>query len=285
MAMRQLRGSASERRLLLLFVLGALLAVGASARTATSAADGAAATPPCALATANQLVEQHRLNSFLLDNPVRQLLCGPFMGPGTEAMAVTIGAPTCWPVQSWAILGFRSGSWQLLKEIPAYLIPPLTAVGNDIREETAVQRPGDSRCLPTGGTHARLWHWNGTEFVAGPWKQVKPGAALTRAAFRSPTGNIECGMVDEGRSTLVDCWTFRPPQRAKLYPGGRLTICRGQARCNIGNIGEEEPTLAYGKHQTVGRFRCVSRFTGMTCTETRSGKGFLLSRSGVSRIG
>ena len=135
-------------------MLGALLAVGASARTATSAADGPTATPPCTLATATQLVEQYRLNSFLLDNPVRQLLCGPFMGPGTEAMAVTIGAPTCWPVQSWAILGFRSGRWQLLKEIPAYLIPPLTAVGNDI----ARRPPSSDRGTPAAsqpGARAR----------------------------------------------------------------------------------------------------------------------------------
>ena len=92
-------------------------------------------------------------------------------------------------------------------------------------------------------------------------------------------------MADEGRSKLVECWTFRPPQKAKLYPGGHVTICRGsERRCKLGNIGEG-PTLAYGKQQTVGRFRCVSRFTGMTCTETRSGKGFLLNRSGVKKIG
>ena len=135
-------------------------------RPAGSAAD-------CSVATATQLVEQYRLNHFDLPNPVRQLLCGSFMGPGSEAMAITIGAPTCWPIQHWAILGFRDGAWRLLETVPAYLIPPLTAVGNDIREETAVQRSGDARCFPSGGTRARLWHWDGTRFVAGPGRRSR----------------------------------------------------------------------------------------------------------------
>ena len=49
--------------------------------------DGAKAKADCSLATALQLVQQHDLNDFLLPNPVQQVLCGPFAGPGSEAMA------------------------------------------------------------------------------------------------------------------------------------------------------------------------------------------------------
>jgi hypothetical protein len=128
----------------------------------------------CSRATAGQLVEKHRLNHFLLPDPVAQLLCGPFTGPGSDAMAVTIYAPTCWPIQNWGVFRFAQGVWKLVLDQPAYLVPPLVAVGSDIRETTAIHRPGDSRCLPSGGTHARMWRWNGKRLVAGPWKQVTP---------------------------------------------------------------------------------------------------------------
>ena len=238
----------------------------------------------CSTATATELVEQHRLNAFALPNPVRQVLCGAFMGPGSEAMAVTIGAPTCWPIQHWAIFGLRGGAWQLLAEIPAYLIPPLTAVGNDIREETAVRRAGDPRCLPSGGTHARLWHWDGTTFVAGAWTQVKAAAKEAFAVFYSPSRNLICTMGDDAQFVGVGCQSYKPPHTASLTAAGRVKTCRG-IRC-IGDPGDvPKTTLGYGRQLTIGRFRCRSAPTGITCIVIRTGKGFLISRTGVTRVG
>jgi hypothetical protein len=242
------------------------------------------AAADCSEATARQLVEQHRLNDFGLPNPVRQVLCGAFTGSGSEAMAIAISAPTCWGIQRWAVFAYTSGAWRLVLDQRRFIFP-LAVVGSDIREHSPVFRAGDPRCLPSGGSHARVWHWNGTRLTAGPWRQVTPGAAVTSAAFRSPSQNIECGMSDNRSGRLVECWTSRPPQKAKLYLGGRVTICRGsQARCRIGNAGEV-PTLAYGRQTTVGRFRCSSRRIGIACTVISSGKGFLINRSGVRRIG
>jgi hypothetical protein len=91
--------------------------------------------------------------------------------------------------------------------------------------------------------------------------------------------------VDDRTRAIVECWTFRPPQKVKLYPGGRLAICRGsEARCKLGNAGEL-PTLGYGRQITVGRFRCLSRRSGVRCTVIQSRKGFLINRSGVRRVG
>lgn len=276
--MRQLPKGA----LLLLASTALALLVADPAGTTVAGAEAHAAD--CSKVTATELVAQHDLNSFLLQDPVRQVLCGPFMGPGSEAMAVTIGAPTCWPIQQWAIFGVVGGDWRLLETIPAYLIPPLTAVGNDIREETAVQRAGDPRCLPTGGTHARLWHWNGTKFVAGAWTQVKPGAPERFAVFRSPSRNLICTMGDDAQFVGVGCQSYKPPHRVDLTAAGRVTICRG-VRC-IGDPGDVTvTTLGYGRQKVIGRFRCRSSQAGITCVVIRTGRGFLISRSGAKRVG
>ena len=133
-----------------------------------SAGAGAQLSTPCSKATARQLVDHHHLNGFLLPNPVHQLLCGAFTGRGSTAMAVTIGAPTCWGVQRWAVFDFTRGKWRLVLDEVAFIFR-LDAIGTDIRETAPVFRKGDPRCAPSGGKHARIWHWNGTRFTAGPW--------------------------------------------------------------------------------------------------------------------
>ena len=147
----------------------------------------------CSRATANQLVQQHRrLNRFVLPNPVRQVLCGPFTGPGSEAMAVTIGAPTCWGIQNWGVFMLTDGAWRLVLDQPAYLVPPLRSIGSGIRETTAAHRSGDSRCFPSGGTRSRIWRWNGSRLVAGPWKQVTAADSYVYGSFKTPSSNIVC---------------------------------------------------------------------------------------------
>ena len=82
----------------------------------------------------------------------------------------------------------------------------LTAAGSDIRETVSIYRAGDPRCCPSGGKKARIWRWNGTRLVAGPWRQVTPGAA-TSGYFKTPSGNIVCfhspGPKDYPQSALV----------------------------------------------------------------------------------
>jgi hypothetical protein len=285
--MRQFRKRASSLRFFLVVAAGAVVGLAASSPIHSAEAGGAAVRADCSEATARRLVEEHRLNHFDLPNPVNQVLCGPFTGPGSEAMAITIAAPTCWPVQFWAVFSFTGGDWQLVLNRSQFLNPPLVAVGSDIRETTPVFRAGDARCFPTGGTHARIWHWDGTRLVAGPWTQVTKGEPKARA-FYSPSKNIYCGMSDNSVLRGVDCYSYVPPQKAVLSPAGRVTICRDRGnrnRCNIGNPGEGTPTLRYGRQITVGRFRCRSRISGVRCTVIRSGKGFLISRSGVRRVG
>lgn len=308
--MRQLRTSAARLRLFVVVAAISAITLAASSPiypavsggqvtgpiTASSvvAAGGAAARADCSEATARQLVEEHKLNVFLLPNPVAQVLCGPFTGPGSEAMAITITAPTCWAIQNWAVLSFTGGVWRLVLRQPAYLIPPLVAVGSDIRETTAVFRPGDPRCIPTGGSHARVWQWDGARLVAGPWKQVTKGKTEPRkpAVFRSLSGNIRCSMFDWGGSDRpgVNCSSLRSPQRVRMDADGRLKICRGTRCIDSGSVcGCDEaslfPRVGYGRTITFQPFRCTSLRSGVRCTVIRTGKGFLINRAGVRRVG
>ncbi len=227
-------------------------------------------------------------------------------------MAVTIGpAPTCWPIQNWAVFRFAQGVWQLVLDQPAYLDGPLVAVGSNLRETTAVHRPGDSRCIPSGGTHARIWRWNGKRLVAGPWKQVKPantsapGTGASKSGyFKTPSGNIQCdyGYRSEGDAdAYVRCGIKSglkppPPSRgAQCHQAPWVTLrvtgpahpgpsyCPGEDAPDAGPFaggqagGPPVSVLDYGKTWRGGGLRCASAFTGLTC-RNKSGHGFFLSR-------
>ena len=268
--MRPIWTRATGTRLLLL--VAAISTVGAVASSPIHSATQA----DCSKATAHQVATQ-----FGLTDQVAQVFCGAFVGPGSQAMVVAFTPGTC-GINGWAVFGFAGGAWHLVGLAHSGWTFAVAAVGTDIRE-TAPVPTGTFHCPLLNGTPRwRIWHWDGTRLVAGPWKQ----APVRNGFFHTPSGNIECGLSDQRELVRVDCWSFRRPQRAKLYAGGRVTICRGsEARCRIGNAGEQVPTLGYGRQITVGRFRCVSRRSGVTCTVISLGKGFLINRDRVMRVG
>jgi hypothetical protein len=107
----------------------------------------------------------------------------------------------------------------------------------------------------------------------------------TTASFYSPSRNLGCEM-DDGRSGVpneVYCQSLNAPHRVRMGLDGRLKTCRGE-RC-LGNPGENTPVLPYGKQVTVGRFRCFSLVAGVKCIVISSGKGFLIDKVGVRRVG
>lgn len=276
----------------------ALLAGGALAGVRGSAS----AKADCSEATALRLVNEHKLNGFLGPNPVAQYLCGPFTGPGSEALAVTIRAETCWPIQAWAVFELKGGSWQLVLDRHDFVAPPLVAVRADIRETTPVFRPGDPRCIPSGGTHARTWHWDGTRFTAGPWKQVTPGTAVAPSGsfksgfFKTPSGNILCVHANGTGAASVGCVVKSgleppPPRRGPgcspalvvgLSATGRVhtegSECPGEDAPETPYVGADVArVLGYGKTWSGGGINCASAISGLTC-RNKSGHGFFLSR-------
>ena len=280
------------RRVVLLCVASCCLVFAVSAGSASaigsSSPGKSTASSDCSEATARQVVQRLDVNIFDLPDPVRQVLCGPFTGPGSNAMAVTIGAPTCWPIQNWAVFRFTAGDWQLVLNTPAYLVPPLVAVGSDIRETTGVHRSSDSRCFFNGGTRARIWHWDGQRLVAGPWKQITPGKAVKKDAvvFSPLRYGVTCHMTDDGtfRGSWVYCWIGgnpHPSRHVKLNLDGTFSVAVTTAM----PLGLGGPVPPYGTRFTAGRFRCQSLRSGMKCTVITSGKGFLFNNKGARRVG
>ena len=277
--MRQVSRGASCRSLLVVLTAIALIALAAAGPIG-----GSNAKADCSEATARQLVDQYHLNDFLLPNPVVQVLCGSFTGASSEAMAITIGAPTCWGIQRWAVFSFTGGAWQLVLNQHRFIFP-LAAVGSTMKETSPVFRPGDPHCLPSGGKQSRIWHWDGTRLVAGPWKKTAKAKPKTVHIyqFRSPSHNLLCLLGDEEKAY---CSSKHPPHSVSLTHSGKLHICSGarcvcSANCSVVPV----PTLRYGQQDVYAGFRCLSLRAGVRCTGVRSGKGFLISRSGVRRVG
>ena len=256
----------------------------------------------CSKATARQLVL--RLGLSLNDpssEPVGEVVCGAFAGPGSNTMVVVLAGPTG-PLD-WLVFRRTGDTWQLLMRQGAGA--SITAAGADIRQTISIYRPGDSRCCPSGGTKSRLWHWNGSRFVAGPWSEGKP-ASPTRAEqsgfFKTPSGNIVCQYL-VGPSVafggVVACAIksgLKPalPREAcniGSYASDRLILdARGPvsappcANDPSALVGESKArVLGYGKTWSGGGINCKSTFAGLTC-RNKSGRGFFLSRESWRRF-
>jgi hypothetical protein len=179
-------------------------------------------------------------------------------------------------------------------------VPGVRAASRGNKKERDVRRPSGCASL-TGGTHARVWRWNGTQLVAGQWVQVEPGKPVKNAFFDSPAAvATTCYMTDDPgthapHAVEVVCQSVktRPrlyQQKAWLRGNGAVSICRvggNSTRCHLACSCDEGPTpvLAYGQEQMVGRFRCESLRTGMRCTVVRTGKGFLINKNRAARVG
>jgi hypothetical protein len=168
----------------------------------------------------------------------------------------------------------------------------LSAVGGDFKTTVSIFRPTDPRCCPSGGTRSRIWHWNGSTFVPSAWvySKPKPSSSKTDVRFYTPSGNIACEMIDNGASQSgVGCIMQSPPAIARLAASGHISICQHQGLRCTGNLGDDPSIpngkLRYGSSKRVGRFRCRSAFTGVTCALTATGKGFFISKLSVKAVG
>jgi hypothetical protein len=255
-------------------------------------ASGSRAAGTCSVAEAETLAAKFDMGDAR--GRVGVVLCGPFTGPQSNAMAFSFHWYGCIPVAGWAVFRFTGSDWQLVLRRDRERAV-LAAAGSDIQATVDVVRTGDSLCISTGGRRSQLWHWDGTRLVAGPWTQVEPPVPLKDAFFDSPSAvAVRCWMNDgPGRAFLL-CQSFKGhplyQQKATIRADGAVSICRvhgNSNRCHILCSCDEGPTpkLAYGKEMVVGRFRCQSLRTGMRCTLIRSGKGFLINKTRATKIG
>ena len=272
-----------------------LVSATASISFATPTASG-----PCTKSTARQLIAEHDLNGFRLPDPVLQLLCGPFTGPASQAMAVVIGPlPTCWPSQEWVVFSLTGGEWKLVLDRSQFIQPPLVAVGGFFRILDAAQKPQQAAIVrerPAEGMKLLLVD-NDDCFIhtlANYARQTGAEVVTYRAGFPlEMIGKIAPNLIlispGPGRPADfgvpgVTCWSLKPEHRVSMNVNGKLNICRAGCTADFGESPRPQ-LLAYGKQITVGRFRCYSLRAGIKCVVIRSGKGFVINRDGVRKVG
>lgn len=95
----------------------------------------------------------------------------------------------------------------------------------------------------------------------------------------------ECELASSvpGLGTFVYCVVG--PKHAlsvEMRGDGVLHVCHG-TRC-LSDAPENVRILGYGTSIRVGPFRCAATRRGMRCTVIRLGHGFVLDRTGLTRI-
>jgi hypothetical protein len=82
--------------------------------------------------------------------------------------------------------------------------------------------------------------------------------------------------------TAAYCQTAPHYESVVLHENGKLTICHG-VEC-IGNPPDGVPTLTYSAWLDNGPIRCTSLKAGVKCVVRKTGKGFLISPTSITRI-
>lgn len=270
----------------LALLLAALLAPGGAA---------GANAGECGQDTGRALVEEDQELNLLSPYGVGQVLCGEFFGPGSQAMIVPLLPPTCGGYLGWvAFSRLGDGSWQsVLREKNGQT--NVVAIGADLEETVTILGRNDPRCTNAEkSTKTRIRHWNGKEFVAGPWTVHLETGASSFAAI-GPRFALQCQIGDEpdvsyrgascksgkvvGRNVLT--------QSAEVRPSERVRICRkfGMRSCGGAPCGcyEDFVKVQVGERVTSGRFTCRVARGGVTCTSA-SGQGFFINPGKVRRV-
>jgi len=114
------------------------------------------------------------------------------------------------------------------------------------------------------------------------------GTANAASYFKTPSANIVCFITADSVDCAIKSGLKPKPKRRDCDLGDpvsdRLSLGRTGGATPVTCAGDVGPiagerrakVLAYGKSKVVGRLRCVSRESGLTC-RNRS-HGFLLSR-------
>ena len=218
--MRRLCTRASSRRLLVVVAAISVITLAASSPIYSATRGSHAAAADCSIAAASEAATaaQFDVDPRLGKTPINHVICGPFLGPGSQAMAAMVAVPTgCGVSVGWAVFRFAGGVWQLVmkQENGARL----QAVGSDIRETQGYMRPGDAYCHPSR-MRTRIWHWNGSRFTHTTWKYSNVSSKRTATKlfyFESPSHNIWCDS-DEDSCALGRAEARRHAHNLRVSP-------------------------------------------------------------------
>jgi len=288
------------RRFLKLAVAGPLLAIAlaapareTNAAVAPDTSSMAGASAACSRATARAAMAREQLlaEPQLGLRAVGQLFCGPFAGPGSRGMAVSAAHGVCMPYASWGAFRYVNGDWKLIPggSHPGILRLGIARSGNDIVEKATIRYPGEGPCHASGRKE-RVWHWNGSRLVAGPWKVTSTGPTVVQhVSFLSPDGKVGC-------SAAGGVWCMTIPygngaHMASMTRAGAVTICTvSPADICAQNIPTRPraPVLRRGQRNELGGVRCTGESRGLTCVVMAGagkGKGFLINATGITKVG
>ena len=105
-----------------------------------------------------------------------------------------------------------------------------------------------------------------------------PVPSVVQRGFLTPSRNIACNAGPNRGQALLVCTVFSEATTR----GQKLWYLRAYGRAGSGfvqgNIATDYPALRYGHTWLWHGIRCVSRKTGLTCTN-RDRRGFSLSRA------
>lgn len=93
---------------------------------------------------------------------------------------------------------------------------------------------------------------------------VFPAAAIAVADFKTPGGATYCGISHGKPPFHLICWT--PNDGFTVYMGARGRARKYYNRANRGYHDAVGRTLRFGQRWASVGFYCVSRRTGLTCT-------------------
>jgi hypothetical protein len=125
-----------------------------------------------------------------------------------------------------------------------------------------------------------------TADTTAPVPSEPPTTIVHDDLFQSPSGNIGCAMVGGVARCDIGQRDWSPPPRPSSCSdvtdyGQGLEVSRsGPADVVCAGDTTRDPSapkLPYGTGSQVGDFICVSRPTGITCTDRFNGHGFFVS--------
>lgn len=109
-----------------------------------------------------------------------------------------------------------------------------------------------------------------------------PEDAREMSELRSPTGNITCLLEEDTASCSVLEHDFSGSGVEGCDAGPfSIRVGDGEAEraCGSSFLSDSADTLEYDDSASYGDMACTSRFDGMTCWNTLTGKGFMVNRA------
>jgi hypothetical protein len=164
----------------------------------------------------------------------------------------------------------------------------LAACGGGTKTVTVEQSPSNGSTATTSSTGTSPQA--GTSTAGGTSAPGTPSEPPTRIVkleiFQSPSGNIGCMLIAGIARCDIDRRKWSPPARPASCPnvvdfgqglelggsGPARFVCAGDTARDVTSA-----KLAYGSGSQVGSFICVSRPSGVTCTNRHNGHGFFIS--------